>query len=267
MRIFSLMLVLLFPFVVAAELVVENVKFNNQAVPVKLLVYTQKQPVGTVILSHGSACLPNRRLQWTDLILSWGYNAVVIDHCVTRGVKPHTAQELPRNLQVEDRIKDYVAVIDWVRKQPFSNGKVALVGHSRGGQGVLEFLNEPVYASKVGQNAGYSKMADAVVAYYPGCELGDSGLKEAAVPTLVHHGELDTLTPPINCIHNRLAKNGKLGNITIEMYPRAFHTFDVNIPEMWATSARGQVLVASYDKKAAERSFSTTKAFLENLLK
>jgi dienelactone hydrolase len=266
-KIFLLFIAFVFSQSALAEKIVENIKFNNQAVPVKLLVYTQKQPVGTVILSHGSACLPNRRLQWTDLILSWGYNAVVIDHCVKRGVKPHTAQELPRNLQVEDRIKDYVAVIDWVRKQSFSNGKVALVGHSRGGEGVLGFLNEPVYASKAGLNAGYSKMADAVVSYYPSCLLGDNGLKESAVPTLVHHGELDALTPPINCVHNKLAKDGKLGNITIEMYPRAFHTFDVNIPDMWATTPRGQVLVASYDKKAAEKSFATTKAFLENLLK
>lgn len=263
----ALLIVFLLPLASLAETVVDGLTYNKQDIPVKLLVYPQKQQAGTVILSHGSACVPNRRLQWTDLILSWGYNAIVVDHCVKRGVKPHTAQELPANLQVEDRIKDYVAVIDWVRKQPFSNGKVALVGHSRGGEGVLGFVNEPVYASKASLQSGYSKIADAVVAYYPSCLLGDNGLKESAVPTLVHHGELDGLTPPINCVHNKLAKNGKLGNITIEMYPRAFHTFDVNIPDMWAPTPRGQVLVASYDAKQAKRSFEITKNFLDKYLK
>lgn len=263
----ALLSFLVFPLLSSAETVVDGLTYNKQEIPVKLLVYSQQKQAGTVILSHGSACVPNRRLQWTDLVLSWGFNVVVIDHCVKRGVKPHTAQELPTNLQVEDRIKDYVAVIDWVRKQSFSNGKVALVGHSRGGEGVLGFLNEPVYAGKAKLSPGYSKMVDAVVAYYPSCLLGDNGLKESAVPALVHHGELDGLTPPINCVHNKLAKDGKLGNITIEMYPRAFHTFDVNIPDMWATTPRGQVLVASYDAKQAKRSFEVTKEFLDTYLK
>jgi len=267
MRIFSLLLALLFPFAVVAEVVVDQVKFNSQAVPVKLLVYAQKQPAPTIIVSHGSSCIPPRKLRWADRLEAWGYNAVVIDHCVKRGVKPHTAQDLPRNLQVEDRVKDYAAVTDWVRQQSFHKGKVGLIGFSRGGEGVLGFLNEAYYAEKANLPIGYARAVDAAVAYYPSCLIGDNELREPTIPLLVNVGALDALTPPTNCTFYKKGSAGKIANLKVETYSGAHHSFDLNMPDRWATTPRGQVLVVSYNAKQAERSFETTKAFFDKTLK
>jgi dienelactone hydrolase len=252
---------------VAAELVVENVKFNNQAVPVKLLVYAQKQPAPTIIISHGSGCIPPRKLQWADRVEAWGYNAVVIDHCVKRGVKPHPAQDLPRNLQVEDRVKDYVAVADWVKKQPFHKGKIGLIGFSRGGEGILGMLNEASYIGKTGLPAGYSKAIDAAVAYYPSCNSGDNELRNPPIPLLVNFGQMDLLVPAINCVFYKDGAAGKIANLTVETYPGAHHGFEINAPDQWAPTPRGNVIVLSYNAKQAERSFEKTKAFFDKNLK
>lgn len=257
----------LFTFAAQAEIVVDDLRFNNQAIPVKLLVYTQQLPTATVIVSHGSSCIPPRKLQWADRIESWGYNVVVIDHCVKRGVKPHPAQQLPNNLQVEDRIKDYVAVADWVKQQPFHKGKVGLIGFSRGGEAILGLLNEAYYAGRVGLPAGYSKAVDATVAYYPSCLLGDRGFKETPVPTLIHHGERDALTPAINCLHYKEGVAGNIKNLFVETYPGAHHGFEINLPDQWASTPRGNVLVLSYNAKQAQRSFDTTQKFFDEYLK
>jgi dienelactone hydrolase len=266
-RILPLVIVLLFPFVVAAEMIVDELRFNNQSIPVKLLVYTQKEPAPTIIISHGSSCIPPRKIQWADRIEEWGYNAVVIDHCVKRGVKAHPAQQLPKNLQVVDRIRDYVAVADWVKQQPFNKGKVGLIGFSRGGEAVLGLLNESHYASQMGMMEGYSRAIDAAVAYYPSCLLGDRELREPPVPLLVNVGERDSLTPITNCLFYKDSAAGKTPNLTVEVYPGAHHGFEINLPDQWAPTPRGNVLVLSYNAKQAERSFENTKAFFDKNLK
>lgn len=189
----------LLPLFVSAQTIVEDLQFNGQQVPIKLMIYTVKDPAPTVLISHSSGCGMLHVGRWAERIESWGFNAVVIDHCIKRDVKSHPAQELPKNLQVEDRIKDYVAVADWVKKQPFNKGKVGLIGFSRGGEGVLGMLNEPYYAGKAGLAEGYGKVIDAAVAYYPSCLIGDRELREPPIPLLVNIGELDALTPAVNC--------------------------------------------------------------------
>lgn len=264
--------VLLFSFMVSSatysNIVVDDLRVDGQSVPVRLHVYPQEQPAGTVILSHGATCLPEpEKYQWTSRIISWGYNAVLIDHCVKRGATPHMAQLLPDNLQVEDRIRDYLAVIQWVKQQKFSNGRVAIVGHDRGGEGVLGFLNEAHYGPLLGLKSGYSKSLVAAVAYYPGCHMGSAGLKIPAVPTLVNHGELDMLTPASHCIHYTAGKGGKVENLDVETYPGAHHGFDIDTPDEWAKSPRGRVVIFSYNDKQAKKSFDITKSFLDRYLK
>jgi dienelactone hydrolase len=231
------------------------------------MVYTQKQPAPTILISHGSGCAFLHVAQWAKRIEAWGYNAVVIDHCVKRDVKPHSAQQLPKNLQVEDRIKDYVAVADWVRKQAFHQGKLGLIGLSRGGEGVLGMLNEAYYGGKAGLPMSFSKTIDAAVAYYPGCHLGDRELRETSVPLLVNIGELDALTPPINCAFYNEGSAGKIANLIVETYPSSHHSFDFDFKDRWASTPRGQVLLVSYNAKQAAKSFDNTKAFFDKNLK
>lgn len=266
-KIASLVSVLVFPFVAFAEVVVDNIKFNNQDVPVKLLIYAQKQPAPTILISHGSGCAFLHVAQWAKRIEEWGYNAVVIDHCVKRDVKPHPAQQLPKNLQVEDRIKDYVAVADFVRKQAFHKGKLGLVGFSRGGEGVLGMLNESYYAAKTGLPSGYSKTIDAAVAYYPSCLIGDKELRVPPIPLLVNIGALDALTPPINCRFYKDGLAGKIPNLAVETYPRSHHSFDFDFKDRWASTPRGQILLVSYNASQAKRSFDITRGFFDKYLK
>jgi len=267
-KVLSLFIIFLFPWAVTAETLVEEVRVNNQTVPVKLLVYEQQQPSPTIIVSHGAACVIASDKQWAERIQSWGYNAVIIDHCIVRGLKPHVATVLPSNLQNIDRIKDYLQVIKWIKQQKFQKSKVGLIGFSRGGEAVLAFLNEANYASTVGESLGYSKVIDAAVAYYPDCHDGENGLIQSNVPVITHHGLLDKLAPPSYCVHYTKAKQGSgHKNIFIEEYPGAYHGFDINAPDFWVTRPRGQILVRSYNEEQANRSIQLTKDFFARYLK
>ena len=73
----------------------------------------------TVLVSHGSGCLEQQSHNWAKQLNEWGYNAVVIDHCTTRGIKRYTqsGDGPPLDLQPRDKALDYILIAKWLEEQ------------------------------------------------------------------------------------------------------------------------------------------------------
>jgi len=236
---------------------------KDQEVPVRLMLKQQENPAPSILISHGSACVTPGEYEWADRVHSWGYNAVIIDHCSIRNVRRHTAQALPKNLQNHDRINDYLAVNYWLNEQPWHNGKTGVIGFSRGGESVVHLATTDYYVKHFGFNKGFNEFISAAVAFYPGCTLQSSPLIDSPFPFLLISGMKDQLTPVGFCdAYHRSMRNEPLTNIKVIVYEDADHAFDRSGPRM---KVKGRV-VREYDHQSAVKSVEETRLFLSTKL-
>jgi dienelactone hydrolase len=222
-----------------------------------------KEPSPTVLISHGSSCVLQQYYDWAAQINSWGYNSIIIDHCTVRGVRPYTGGFPPKNLQPEDKAKDYVAIAEWVKLQKWHVGKIAVIGFSRGGAGVTNLINSDYHKFHKTISEEQLKLINVAVAFYPACSPFPPP-PNPSIPTLIHHGRSDTLSKPRICGYGRL----KNPNYRIVLYEGAHHTFDDPGPDVLGTNISGEQYIARrYSKEADNSSREITKQFLEEFLK
>lgn len=222
-----------------------------------------KEPSSTVLISHGSGCVLQQYYDWAAQINQWGYNAIVIDHCTPRSIRPYTGGVPPKNLQPWDKAMDYVALAEWVRLQPWHAGKIAVIGFSRGGGGVTNLINWKYHQFHKTISEGKLKLIDVAVAFYPSCGPFPPPARPG-IPTLIHHGLSDTLSRPRNCGYDGL----KDPNYQIMLYENAHHTFDDRGHDVYGTHLSGEQFIARrYNQEADAQSRLSTKKFLDEHLK
>ena len=220
--------------------------------------YTLSSPAPSVIVSHGGACLTSFEHSWAKTLNNWGYNAIVIDHCTSRGIEKHTGIE-PPPLNVHDRVSDYAVVAEWLQSQNFHKGKIALLGSSRGGEGVIR-ASDPRFNRTYGGDETLSFIS-AFIAYYPPC---NSPLVSSRAPVLIHHGDQDNLAIFSWCAYEKWATN----QIRLSVYKGVSHAFDQ--PGSTLTGSNkyiGNFIVRKYDHEAATKSQQVTREFLNETLK
>lgn len=230
--------------------------------PFQIQTFLIDQPSSTVLISHGSACLTEQSFDWARQINSWGYNAIVIDHCSARGVYRYTGQFPPENLTAIDKAKDYVVVAEWVRTQSWHSGRVGVVGFSRGGAGVLMFANDEMLESTKSVSKAQLELIDIGIAFYPGCTPHNPPRKPH-LPVLVHHGTSDSLAVPYYCNYGSLTDP----NYKIVLYQDVHHTFDQQGPDIEGSGAAGRWVARRYNREADIKSRELTKEFLDVYLK
>lgn len=244
---------------VLAALITACANFQNhtgEKFPFKITVRNADKPAPTVIVSHGGGCRLSQDDMWADRFRLWGYNAVIIDHCSGRNIRPHTGAE-PPPLKPEDRVNDYIAAAEWIKTQVWHKGKVAVFGISRGGEAVLR-------ASEIRFNRGRNgdkglTELDAYIALYPACSYVP---KAPRAPMLVMHGELDNLAVFGTCEYSE--RNHP--NYTIKTYPNAYHGFEnVGCDITGSNRYLGNYVSCRYNADAAARSMEDTKEFLKSI--
>lgn len=231
-----------------------------------LYEYKAQQPAPTVLISHGSACMQQHHVEWAKQINAWGFNAVVIDHCTRRGVGIYTGQMPPANLQAEDKAQDYAKTAAWVRSQTWHKGKVAVIGFSRGGAGVLNFADKHFHLNRGTLSQEELSRVDFAVAYYPGC-IPVAPPMTPSIPILIHHGRADSLAATFHCRYESL----KDSKYKIVLYDNVHHSFDDAGPDIVGRSpgsAGGTTWVARrFNSEANSRSRQLTRAYLEENFK
>lgn len=232
---------------------------KEKKVPVKLMVKIQENQAPSVLISHGSACVTPGEYEWADRIHSWGFNAVIIDHCSVRNIWPNPLGALPKNLQNHDRVKDYIAVDSWLNEQQWHNGKTGVIGFSRGGEAVVHLATTDYYVKNFGFDETYNDFISAAVAFYPGCYLQSSPLVDSPFPFLLLSGKKDQTTPIGFCeAYHRSMRNEPLTNIKVVAYEGADHAFDRSGPKIIIA---GKV-AKEYDHQSAIKSYEETRLFL-----
>lgn len=93
-----------------------------------------------MLLAHGSDGVSGHHRRWAINVRDWGYNAVIIDHYTLRGIKRHTGVFLT-GVMGHDRALDMIGVASWVKSQSWHQGKIAVIGFSQGGGGVLALMD------------------------------------------------------------------------------------------------------------------------------
>lgn len=206
----------------------------------------------TVLVLHGSGGTEGHHQTWADRINQWGYHTLLVESFRQRG---HSNIVLTQAITPQDRVSDVLAVAKWVKEQPWSNGEVALIGYSHGGNTVFETALENNDLIKGG------------VAYYPYCY---GYFRNVKVPIQLHLAMDDDWTPASLC--SFLYKGPfKSSNVLAYEYPNSHHGFDhargyvTKFPAMM----RGGVQTVTYgsNKEQAEISFIRTKEFLDTLFK
>lgn len=216
----------------------------------------------TVLVSHGSGCLEQQSHNWAKQLNEWGYNAVVIDHCTTRGIKRYTQSGVgpPSELQPRDKALDYILIAKWLEEQAWHKGKVAVIGFSMGGTGVLKLIDENFSSNNLGSTN--NTYIDAAVAFYPECKR-DRPSPNPTIPTLIHHGESDELALSRRCKYAELQHP----NYQIMLYANVHHSFDDKTGDGRGTNMKGESkILRRYDREADYKSRASTKEFLSRYL-
>jgi dienelactone hydrolase len=181
---------------------------------------TGKLPVA--ILMHGSGGIGPNIPPWVEALNASGVSTFVIDGFTGRGLTGVGANQIL--LGRLNFTLDMYRAMDVLAKHPrVDANRIALIGFSRGGQGVL-------FASLDRFQKQWNTSGAAIAAYvpfYPDC--GTSYRDDTVTtggPIRIHHGEPDDYNPLRSCLSyvERLKAAGR--DVTITAYPDAEHGFD-----------------------------------------
>ena len=189
-------------------------KWINISPFVSLSYFQSVETSPTVILVHGSGGVADRELHYAYRLYKLGFNTVIIDSFRPRGITNLLNSHRPALLPPQRADHDIPTVIDWVKKQPWHNGKIGLLGWSHGGTTILE----------AAPRFKYQDVAGAVV-FYPQASRWHS---KTSVPIEIHHGTADDWTYYSSSLN--LTKPGLFHTpnalIKLWSYEGAHHGFD-----------------------------------------
>ena len=209
-------------------------------------------PFPAIILMHGCSGMGRWSGIWSRRLVEWGYVVLDMDSFGPRGIDKgvcfrtdHIAGPFSRALDAHGA-KAFLATLPFVAPE-----RIGVVGMSHGGMSVLQAINRSTTTRIDGEPFR------AAVALYPSCDPNT----QPNAPILILIGELDNWTDPKSC-ERYLAKLGRDHDVTLKIYPGAYHAFDIAGAD-WLV--RGYYVVR-YDREAAEDAIKKVRAFLGKYL-
>ena len=215
-----------------------------------------------LILVHTCGGLRPEIRNWTKQALSRGYVVFVIDSLGPRGLK--TVCHPPSPVSIWRGVKDSFQALDHLKRFEFVDpDRVGLMGFSWGAMvGLL------ASSKTVADVFSPSKRFAAVASFYPGCYFPASGTRgeieflrtDTDRPTLVLMGELDTETPPADCLPRLEALKDRGVPVSWHLYPKATHCWDYSsLNNLSKVDFLGHKVVYLYDEQVTND--STQRAF------
>lgn len=227
-----------------------------------------------VVLLHGCGGLFSastgqmqaRDADWAQRLVRAGYVVLMVDSFSPRGIKEMCSPRSYRQSVYLDRPKDAYGALRWLQAQPFVKpDRVAVMGWSQGGGVTLL----SVRAQSLGRPE-HLPLGDfrAAVAFYPATcrESAHRVPWTSAIPVLVLVGDQDNWTPAGPCKELVEKSAARGSDITMQLYPGAYHDFDwPNLPVKTLSAYRtssGVVPVTGMDPAAREDALTRVPQFL-----
>ena len=167
------------------------------------------------------------RADWAKRLSAAGYVVLLPDSFGPRSIA-EVCTVKDRAAVGRARPRDAYGALTWLQAQPFVvPDRVAVLGWSHGGGTVMRIVEAESEARPTALPHGGFR---AAVAFYPGCpdpKATKSGRAwRSAVPLLILIGEADDWTSPAACrnLADAAAKRGE--DVTLRIYPGAYHSFD-----------------------------------------
>jgi dienelactone hydrolase len=178
-----------------------------------------------VVLLHGCGGLTAEAMwtkwvqPWSELFLQNGIGVAVVDSFANRRVDQVCTRDV--STWAVRRADDAYSARAWLAEQSYVDAKgIAVMGMSNGGRTVLAALRAPL---------NHSAPFVAGVALYPGCQSDIASHFYA--PLLVLTGKADTAAPARFCEQMKARQGESDTMLTLVVYPRAPHTFDMRLPD------------------------------------
>jgi carboxymethylenebutenolidase len=197
---------------------------------------------------YDASTLSMRHKAWGRLWAAAGYMAILVDGFAPRGhpagFPPFSYDRRPKELsEVTVRPLDAYGALAYLRSRPdVIPDRIGLQGWSNGGSAALSAMHAeaPGIASPT-PRTGFR----AALAFYPGCRLGgrfDDEPFRPYAPVLVLHGTADEEVSHRRCedLVERSRERG--GNVEIELYPGATHSFDAPTRKRQSIEANADAL-------------------------
>jgi dienelactone hydrolase len=232
-------------------------------------------PFPAVVLMHGCHGVMKQTFTWAEWLARRGYAALIVDSYGPRG-EPADCQEGPPDDQgPQNRFADAMGALRYLQTQPFVRGdRVAIMGWSQGGVIALAAINGPSLerARRRGVDMPESGYAAAIGLYPGGCQ---SLVPELVVrPLLLLLAADDDWTPLRHCQAMVEAMRARGADITMVVYPGAYHYFDVAgqrrevlMSVRNSEKPGGYGVTVAYQRAAAEDAYRQVDGFLLRHLK
>jgi len=165
-KIFLLLLLFLlnlFPNILFAESVhFESTSMNGDKQKIWIdIIKNKNTPAPSILILHGCGGVDDHHRKWADIIVSWGYNAIVVDS-FSGLIEKVVCKDMSQSSPII-RSSHAHSVATWVSQQNWSTKKIGTIGFSHGGWTVLYLTTDTIRASYPNSNIVSS------VAYYPYC--------------------------------------------------------------------------------------------------
>jgi dienelactone hydrolase len=226
-------------------------------------------PFPAVVQLHGCGGVEPQSLRWAQWLAERGYVSLVVDSYGPRGVKGD-CRTGPDEPPITARFDDAMGALRYLQAQPFVRGdRVAAIGWSQGGVYAMAVINGPSLerAKRRGVDLPAVGFAGAIAFYPGGCK---SLIDEQVIrPLLVLIGEADDWTPAATCqrMVDAMARRG--ADVSIAVYPGAYHYFDVEGRDLTILAEvenelkpGGYGATVSYQRAAAADAQRQVEAFL-----
>ena len=198
-------------------------------------------PSPAVIMLDGSFGFDQHYDDWAERLASWGYVALRLDGFGPRG---RSSLSDPPSTRAQDicYAKSYLSELPFVDPE-----RIGIIGWSQRGSSSLAAL-----CTKF-SSVQKEYPIRAVVTFYPYCFRPLASLD---FPLLILIGELDNRCPVALC-RERMPRKKTRNEVTLKVYPRAYHGFDI---EGIDTSYMGHRF--RYNPTAAADAINQVKTFL-----
>jgi dienelactone hydrolase len=226
-------------------------------------------PFPAIVLFHGCEGVSDNVRRWARWLRDQAYLVLIVDSWTPRGLRETCSFTVPDPPNTA-RFDDAVGALRHLHTLPgVDRTRVGVMGWSNGGVFALAVVNGPSLerARARGVVMPEPGFAAAIGMYPAGC---DSLTGERAVrPVLVLIGDADDWIPAAPCVEMVEAMRAKGADVSIDVFPGAYHYFDVEglartvLPEVGNDNKPGGCCGATvaYDAAASARAHRRVAEF------